>query len=611
MAGILVLRWYLVKSLSGDVVAYRGEGPVTEVEFQSWPSGGKSITDGTTPTLPSPARPTGETGTEDTGRDLQSSNSLFHPSAGPVQAGFFCWDVATGEINCDPSTFRLHGLPEGSPPHLDTFLSRIPESDLPEFVGALQSMAEAGGNYQIAYRIAADGGGWRQLEARGRVLADAAGAPTRMVGVVMDTTAAYERQEAEKRRLYEGATRNRLMQQLTAALAAAVTFRDIMAATQVGLQEFGASGLAVVASQRDGLSVVASYGCHDEELAAVCDADTGACFPLQDALARQAPVFVASVTDLAAAHPQQAAGGSCRAWAAIPMADSRGLIGACLMGFPSPREFGPEERALLVAVAGLLAQSLERAGMYESQHALATELQRGMLHPGPLSAPGLTIAARYQAATSGMRIGGDWYDAICLPDGAVALVIGDVQGHSVHAASLMGKLRTVIHAYTCEGHGPAAVLARTNRLMVEFNPDPDRAMFATCCYLLIRPAEGTLEACTAGHPAPALIAPGEPPRLLDIAGGLPLGVDPHAQYPTERMLIRPGSVLAVTTDGLLEAAGGDIGVAIEAFLAELAGAATADLEVLADELLAGVQRARRRSDDIALLLARLTGPTVR
>ncbi|MFF3322478.1 SpoIIE family protein phosphatase [Streptomyces sp. NPDC002889] len=588
---------------------------MTEVGFQSWPSGLKGSAGGTTSALPSPARRTDEPGARDTGTDHHSSNSLFQPSAGPVQAGFFCWDVATGEINCDPPTFHLHGLPEGSPPHLDSFLSRIPESDLPEFVDALQSMAEAGGNYQIAYRIAAGEGVWRSLEARGRVLADAAGVPTRMVGVVMDTTAAHERQEAEKRRLYEGATRNRRMQQLTAALAAAVTVKDIMAATEVGLQDFGASGLAVVASQRDGLSVVASCGFHDEELAAVCDADTGAGSLLQDALGRDAPVFVASVTDLAAAYlqpAQQAAEGSRRrAWAAIPMADSRGPIGVCLMGFPSPQEFGPEEQALLAALAGLLAQSLERAGMYESQHALATELQRGILPPGPLSAPGLTIAARYQAATSGMWIGGDWYDAICLPDGAVALVIGDVQGHSVHAASLMGKLRTAIHAYACEGHGPAAVLARTNRLLVEFDPDPDRAMLATCCYLLIRPAEGTLEACTAGHLAPALIAPGEPPRLLDIAGGLPLGVDPQAQYPTERIPVLPGSVLAVTTDGLLEAAGGDIGVAVEAFLARLAGAATADLEVLADELLAGVQRAPRRSDDIALLLARLTGPPAR
>jgi serine phosphatase RsbU (regulator of sigma subunit) len=169
----------------------------------------------------------------------------------------------------------------------------------------------------------------------------------------------------------------------------------------------------------------------------------------------------------------------------------------------------------------------------------------------------------------------------------------------------MGKLRTAVRAYACEGHGPAAVLTRTNRLLVEFDTDPDRAMFATCCYLVIDPAEGTVEACTAGHPAPALVAPGEPPRLLDITSGLPLGVDPQARYATKLTPIRPGSVLAVTTDGLLEAAEGDIDAGIEAFLAGLERATTADLEVLADELLAGVRRTPRHSDDIALLLARL------
>ncbi|MFE2320197.1 SpoIIE family protein phosphatase [Streptomyces sp. NPDC059441] len=583
---------------------------MTHVRSLSWPNGGESIAGSATPALPSHARRTGEPGAKDPGTE-ESSNSPFQPSAGPVQAGFFCWDVATGEINCDPLTFSLHGLPEDGPPHLDSFLSRIPESDLPEFVVALQSMLESGGDYQIAYRVAAGEGVWRSLEARGRVLADSAGVPTSMVGVVMDTTAAHERQEAERRGFYEGATRNRRMQQLTAALAAAVTVKDIVAATQAGLQEFGADGFAVVASVPGGLSAVASYGDHDEELAAVCDLRPGVRSLLQDALARQAPVFVASVAELAAAYPQlaQAAESSRRrAWAAIPMADSRGPTGVCLMGFASLQEFGPEERALLVAVAGLLAQSLERARMYEAQQALATELQRGMLPPGPLSAPGLTIAARYQAATSGMWIGGDWYDAICLPGGAVALVIGDVQGHSVPAASLMGKLRTAVRAYACEGHGPAAVLTRTNRLLVEFDTDPDRAMFATCCYLVIDPAEGTVEACTAGHPAPALVAPGEPPRLLDITSGLPLGVDPQARYATKLTHIRPGSVLAVTTDGLLEAAEGDIDAGIEAFLAGLERATTADLEVLADELLAGVRRTPRHSDDIALLLARLNAP---
>lgn len=582
---------------------------MTDTRFLSWPRNAQSSAADRTPSPALSGQRTSGPRAQDTGADRQPPTAPFQPSADPVHAGFFCWDIRTGEIDCDPHTFHLHGLPEDSPPHIDSFLSTIPQSDLPEFVEALQSMADSGGNYQIAYRVAAGEGVWRSLEARGRVLADAADVPTRMVGVVMDTTAAHERLEAEKRRLHEGAVRNHRIQQLTTALAAAVTVNDIMAVTQAGLQDVGLAGLAVAASRHRGLVVVASCGCAEEDLSDLCPADPGVHSPLHDAHARHKPVFIASTADLAASYPQcaQATDRSrLRAWAAIPLADSQGSTGVCLMGFAAPQEFGPEERVLLVAVAGLLAQSLERAGMYESQHALATELQRGMLPRGPLSAPGLTIAARYRAAATDMWIGGDWYDAIRLPDGGAALVVGDVQGHSVRAASLMGKLRTAVHAYACEGHGPAQVLARTNRLLAEFDADPDNSLFATCCYLLIRPAEGTLEVCTAGHPAPALVTPDESPRLLDIPSGPPLGVDPQARYSTELMTIPPGSVLAITTDGLLEIPARDISLGIEAFLAGLTGATAADLETLADQLLAQVPRQPHCSDDIAILLARLT-----
>jgi serine phosphatase RsbU (regulator of sigma subunit) len=261
-----------------------------------------------------------------------------------------------------------------------------------------------------------------------------------------------------------------------------------------------------------------------------------------------------------------------------------------------------------VAAVGLLTQSLERARMYDAQHTLATELQRGMLPRGPLSVRGVTIAARYQAATCGMWIGGDWYDAISLPGGAVALVIGDVQGHSVHAASLMGRLRTAVHAYANEGHSPSAVLARTNRLLVDLSPDPDEALFATCCYLVLGPDEGTLQVCRAGHPSPALVTPGSPPRLLDVEGGLPLGIDPDQQYPTARLRIPPGSVIALTTDGLLEGPDKDIDQGNDRFLTGLHGATTADLESVLDGLLAGTPQAHGTGDDVAVLLARLEAP---
>ncbi|MFI2184898.1 SpoIIE family protein phosphatase [Streptomyces sioyaensis] len=543
-------------------------------------------------------------------REVESDAGAFQASASMVQAGFFSWEIATGEVSCDPVTLALHGMPENGPSDIASFLAAVHESDLADVRDALGLIAESCGNYQIEYRITSDDGRHRSLEARGRVLPDADGSPARMVGVVMDTTAVHERHEAERRRLHERATRDRWMQELTAALAAAVTVKDIMAAAQAGLRTFGADALAVIAPERDWLTVVAS--CADDEQGedSIRVLDATARTLVEASLDRGAPVLIGSADALITGYPQLAplAQSARQAWAALPLTDSRGRASSCLVTFPEPQEFLPEERALLVAAMGLLAQSLERAGLYESEHALATELQRGMLPRGPLTVPGVTIAARYQAATSGMWIGGDWYDAISLPDGGVALVIGDVQGHSVHAASLMGRLRTAVHAYASEGHPPAAVLERTNRLLAELNTDPDRALFATCCYLALTPSDGTLRVCRAGHPAPALITPRKPPRLLEVPGGLPLGIDREQRYPTTRLRIAPGSVLALTTDGLLEAVNKDIDQGIERFLQGLRGAPTADLETVVEDLLAGTQKAHGLGDDVALLLARLNRP---
>ncbi|QIY57303.1 SpoIIE family protein phosphatase [Streptomyces sp. RPA4-5] len=543
-------------------------------------------------------------------REDEPNPGDFQASASIVQAGFFCWEIATGEVSCDPLTLALHGMPESGPSGISSFLASVHESDLADVRDALGLISESCGNYQIEYRVTSDDGRHRSLEARGRVLPGADGLPARMVGVVMDTTAVHERHEAERRRLYERASRDRWMQELTAALAAAVTVKDIMTAAQAGLRTFGADALAVIAPEEDRLTVVAS--CADDEQGedSIGVLDATARTLVKESLDRRAPVLIGSEDALRTSYPHLAplAPSARQAWAALPLTDSRGRVSSCLVSFPEPQEFLLEERALLVAAMGLLAQSLERAGMYESEHALATELQRGMLPRGPLTVPGVTIAARYQAATSGMWIGGDWYDAISLPDGGVALVIGDVQGHSVHAASLMGRLRTAVHAYANEGHPPAAVLERTNRLLTELNTDPDRALFATCCYLALTPSDGTLRVCRAGHPPPALITPRKPPRLLEVPGGLPLGIDREQRYPTTRLRIAPGSVLALTTDGLLEAVNKDIDQGFERFLQGLRGAPTADLETVVDNLLAGTQKAHGLGDDVAVLLARLNRP---
>ncbi len=344
------------------------------------------------------------------------------------------------------------------------------------------------------------GGTLRSMEARGRVVPGPDGLPGRMTGVVMDATTIWASREAERRRLHEGAERTALTQEFTAALALAVSVGDITTAAQAGLATYGANSLVIVADQDGRRETVATYGFAPGAASALASPSAS---PMADVIATGQPLFIRSASQLARHYPRLAAltrKSAQRAWAVVPVPVGKDLLVVCLMGFACVRDFEAQERALLVAAAGLLAQSLQRARMQESEHELARDLQRGLLPRGQLSAPGVTIAARYRPVTSGLEIGGDFYDAIDLADGRVALVIGDVQGHNPIAASLMGRLRMVVQAYAREEQGPAEVMTRANRWLADLNTDVDLAMFATCCFVIIDPARGELEMCRAGHP---------------------------------------------------------------------------------------------------------------
>ncbi|HET9895351.1 MAG TPA: SpoIIE family protein phosphatase [Streptosporangiaceae bacterium] len=533
--------------------------------------------------------------------------TVFHPSATSVEAGFFTWDISSGEVICDPVTFRMHGLSDGLVATMDTFLGRVPDSDLHQVREAMRTMVAAAGTYQIEYRIRAEDGGLRWMEARGRVMPGPDGRPARMMGLVMDTTAARERREAEERQLREVANRASRARDFTAALASASTVNAIIEAASDGLHAYGANGVILMALRDGRLQVVASCGFEQASVHALSGLDPAHPTPLSVAIQWRFPVYLPSRDSLADDFPHLAeilAGSAQQAWAALPVVDSAGKVGGCLFGFPEPHDFSHEERTLLFAASGLLSQSMERAQMHQTQHALATELQRGMLPRGPLTAPGLSIATRYQAATSGIEIGGDFYDVVTYADGEIALVIGDVQGHNLLAASLMGRLRTAVHAYTREGHGPAEVMARTNRWLADLNTDPEIALFATCCFVVVNPATGEVKISRAGHPPPVLVPPGARPRILDCDAGLPLGIDPAADYSVTKLTADAGAVLVLTTDGLLESDSGD-DFNLSRLLDVLSISQADDLDELANDLLNSIQRSRRHGDDVALLLARI------
>jgi serine phosphatase RsbU (regulator of sigma subunit) len=291
------------------------------------------------------------------------------------------------------------------------------------------------------------------------------------------------------------------------------------------------------------------------------------------------------------------------AWAYLPLIASGRAVGTCVLGYPEPHRFGADERALLTSLGGLIAQALERARLYDAKHRLAHGLQSALLPRTLPELPGLEAAARYLAGTEGMDIGGDFYDLLRVGDRPAA-VIGDVQGHNVTAAGLMGQVRTAVRAYSAVGQSPGQVMECTNRLLVDLDVD----LLASCLYLHLDPDGQRAMAAGAGHPHPLLRDPGGRVRTLDLAQGPLLGIDAEAVYRTVEFPFPSGSLLMLYTDGLVECPGTDVDAELAALADHLSAVGELPLDRVADGVLALTAERRQRTDDIALLLLRSLAP---
>nr|BFD88010.1 hypothetical protein StreXyl84_74110 [Streptomyces sp. Xyl84] len=285
----------------------------------------------------------------------------------------------------------------------------------------------------------------------------------------------------------------------------------------------------------------------------------------------------------------------------VPITGGRHVVGLCCLSYSGPRVFSPAERAVLTMMAGLLGSAVERVELNARRHALAEGIQKRLLPPTLAEVPGLTTTARYQPATATAEVGGDWYDVIRMPDDRVALVIGDVEGHTMESAAAMGQLRSAVAAYATEGHGPAALLQRTSQLLARLGTDT----LATCCVVALDPEDGTAEVALAGHPAPLLRLPDGTVRTLDAPANVPLGVPgPGAgAYGAREHTIPHRSVLVLYSDGLFDPRQDEAA----ALLGAAGDASGTDLEGLADRLLGRAAGPSGRRDDAALLLARYEG----
>ncbi|KOV22406.1 SpoIIE family protein phosphatase [Streptomyces sp. XY152] len=385
--------------------------------------------------------------------------------------------------------------------------------------------------------------------------------------------------------------------QMASVLTEAVTVRDVcLAVAEQLLPAFGAQEIALYTIRDSRMHLLWESGYPEHFLDGFEGVPLTANLPGVHALTTRLPLFFESPEALVNAYPQLLLD-TMSAWAFLPLIASGHPVGSCILGWNAPHRFTPEERTALTALGGLTAQAMERARLYDAESAVARGLQEGLLPHRLPAIDGLLSTGRYLPGTQGMAIGGDWYDVIRTGRG-VALVIGDVEGHSVGAAAVMGQLRSAVHAFAASGRPPQEVITHTNRLLAELETD----LFATCCYIELDPATGRALAVRAGHPPPLLRHPDGHTESLDLPGGVLLGVQPEAVYPVTALTLAPGSVLALYTDGLVETPGGDIETGIEVVRRRLARSRTDSVEELADRLVGTARRTEERPDDVALLL---------
>jgi serine phosphatase RsbU (regulator of sigma subunit)/DNA-binding response OmpR family regulator/anti-sigma regulatory factor (Ser/Thr protein kinase) len=284
---------------------------------------------------------------------------------------------------------------------------------------------------------------------------------------------------------------------------------------------------------------------------------------------------------------------------AAPLVAPRGPLGMLFLASRDPRRFTDEDLVVLKLSAERAGMAVEHARSYERERGLVEMLQDHLLPDQLPQIPGLAMAARYRPSERLAQVGGDWYDAIMLADGCLGLVIGDVVGHGIGAATLMAELRAALRAYAIADPGsPARAISSLNALVASTHG----RMVATLLYMVVN-ANGThARFASAGHPPP-LLASGNGTRFLAPPTGAPLGVTSHTSYEDFECELEPGSTLLLYTDGLVERRGEVIDAGLARLTMALASAPH-DLEDLCAHVLACAEDGSRMNDDTALVAVR-------
>lgn len=289
-----------------------------------------------------------------------------------------------------------------------------------------------------------------------------------------------------------------------------------------------------------------------------------------------------------------------------PLRGRRRVIGAAvLLRRPERAPFEAEDLLVAAQLATHTALGVDKAVLYGREAYIADALQREMLPDSLPQATGVQLASRYLPAAESARVGGDWYDAIPLPGSRVALVVGDVMGHSMTSAAIMGQLRTTVQTLAGLDLEPQEVLYHLDEQAQRLGSD----RMATCVYVVYDPIAHRMVVANAGHPPPVLLHADGHVEVLRVPPGAPIGVG-GVPFEAVELPAPAGATLVLYTDGLVESRTRDVWAGIDLLRERLRDAAAVvsqpPLEPLCDEVLE-ILGPGDRDDDIALLAARFDG----
>lgn len=416
---------------------------------------------------------------------------------------------------------------------------------------------------------------WAPLVARGRQVgalwvARGRGAPAytdrdfsifleiaRRAAIALDNAVLYDAEVDARHETERARTRLDQLYRMTAALSAAASAADVgeIAAAGIAAATGADGGRLVVRASGDGaLTTLATTGRMTEPSPDPATMHLHAATPLAECARTGRPVFLGSRDEVRRRYPDFARAHEQIAAAAFVPVDA-GALGLC---FPKARDFADSERDHLEAMGRLTGQALQRAQRFEYEREWSSQLQRSLLPAGLPDLPGVSLARSYRPGMAGTEAGGDWFDAVELAGGRLAITVGDVVGRGLPAATVMGQLRSALNGFLISGSSPGVALAHLNR----FASQVEGASCTSAMCVVLDTTSGVVTWARAGHP-PLCHVTADGAALLTEVNGTVLGVIEGRDYPEFRFTMAPGEALLAYSDGLVERRGEDLLTGLE------------------------------------------------